>query len=130
MYLKNSHPFILTAIAQNMMSAEPYFVMMPKVIGGRYGLSSKEFDPAMVISIFEELSKAKPKNGFTIGINDDVTFTSLDYDQRSHPYIHMFLLVVNQHQNIHNKHYSSGEQEIYPCAYKQNLDRDFLLILL
>ncbi|MEA1918241.1 MAG: pyruvate:ferredoxin (flavodoxin) oxidoreductase [Campylobacterota bacterium] len=54
---------------------------MPKVIGGRYGLSSKEFTPAMIIGIFEELKKATPKNHFTIGIDDDVSFTSLDYDK-------------------------------------------------
>ncbi len=51
-----------------------------KVIGGRYGLSSKEFTPAMVKGVFDELKKAQPKNHFTIGINDDVTRTSLDYD--------------------------------------------------
>ena len=50
------------------------------VIGGRYGLSSKEFTPAMVKGVFDELKKDNPKNHFTIGINDDVTFTSLDYD--------------------------------------------------
>ena len=55
---------------------------MPKVIGGRYGLASKEFNPAMVKGIFEELSKTKPKNGFTIGINDDITHTSLSYDKK------------------------------------------------
>ncbi len=54
--------------------------VMPKVIGGRYGLSSKEFTPAMVKAVFDELKKDKPKNHFTIGINDDVTHTSLDYD--------------------------------------------------
>ncbi|MBT5072988.1 MAG: pyruvate:ferredoxin (flavodoxin) oxidoreductase [Kordiimonadaceae bacterium] len=53
---------------------------MPKVIGGRYGLSSKEFTPAMVKAVFDELKKPKPKNHFTLGINDDVTHTSLDYD--------------------------------------------------
>ena len=51
-----------------------------KVVGGRYGLSSKEFTPAMVKGVFDELKKAAPKNHFTIGINDDVTHTSLDYD--------------------------------------------------
>jgi pyruvate-ferredoxin/flavodoxin oxidoreductase len=50
------------------------------VIGGRYGLSSKEFTPAMVKAVFDELSKAYPKNHFTIGIRDDVTHTSLDFD--------------------------------------------------
>ncbi|NOX69747.1 MAG: pyruvate:ferredoxin (flavodoxin) oxidoreductase [Gammaproteobacteria bacterium] len=53
---------------------------MPKVIGGRYGLSSKEFTPAMVKAVFEESARSTPKNHFTIGINDDVTFTSLDFD--------------------------------------------------
>ncbi len=53
---------------------------LPKLIGGRYGLSSKEFTPAMVKAVFDELKKDKPKNSFTIGINDDVTFTSLQYD--------------------------------------------------
>ncbi|MCT7960920.1 pyruvate:ferredoxin (flavodoxin) oxidoreductase [Laspinema sp. D1] len=53
---------------------------LPKLVGGRYGLSSKEFTPAMVKAIFDNLSQAKPKNHFTIGINDDVTHTSLDYD--------------------------------------------------
>ncbi|EKE00861.1 MAG: hypothetical protein ACD_21C00262G0001 [uncultured bacterium] len=51
-----------------------------KIIAGRYGIASKEFTPAMVKAIFDELKKADPKNHFTIGINDDVTHTSLDYD--------------------------------------------------
>lgn len=50
---------------------------MPQIIGGRFGLSSKEFDPAMVKSIFDELTKKDPKNHFTVGINDDVSHTSL-----------------------------------------------------
>ena len=54
---------------------------MPRIIGGRYGLSSKEFTPAMVKAIFDELERATPKNHFTIGINDDVTHTSLEYDK-------------------------------------------------
>ncbi|MEP7127715.1 MAG: pyruvate:ferredoxin (flavodoxin) oxidoreductase, partial [Chitinophagales bacterium] len=60
---------------------------LPHVIGGRYGLSSKEFTPAMVKGVFDELKKdihpgkkEQPKNHFTIGINDDVTNTSLAYD--------------------------------------------------
>lgn len=56
--------------------------VMPKIIGGRYGLSSKEFDPAMVKSIYDELNKTKPKNHFTIGINDDVSHTSLKIGER------------------------------------------------
>lgn len=53
---------------------------LPKIYGGRYGLSSKEFTPAMVKAIFDELKSEAPKNGFTIGINDDVSHTSLSYD--------------------------------------------------
>ncbi len=52
-----------------------------KIIGGRYGLSSKEFTPGMVKAVFDELSKDKPKKHFTIGIKDDVTHLSLDYDE-------------------------------------------------
>lgn len=51
------------------------------LIGGRYGLSSKEFDPSMVARIFEELAKPQPKNGFTIGIDDDITHTSLNVEK-------------------------------------------------
>ena len=53
---------------------------MPNIVGGIYGLSSKEFKPSMVKAIFEELKKDNPKNRFTVGINDDVTNKSLDYD--------------------------------------------------
>ncbi len=53
---------------------------MPKIIGGRYGLSSKEFTPAMVKGVFDNLAQPKPKNHFTIGINDDVSHTSLNFD--------------------------------------------------
>ncbi|MDH7460542.1 pyruvate:ferredoxin (flavodoxin) oxidoreductase [Chitinophagaceae bacterium 26-R-25] len=54
----------------------------PVIIGGRYGLGSKEFSPSMVKSIYDELDKQNPKKQFTIGIDDDVTFTSLDYDKK------------------------------------------------
>ncbi|MCF6212871.1 MAG: pyruvate:ferredoxin (flavodoxin) oxidoreductase [Flavobacteriaceae bacterium] len=57
-----------------------YGKAMPNIIGGRYGLSSKEFTPAMVKGIYDELLNLKPKNHFTIGINDDVTHTSLDFN--------------------------------------------------
>jgi len=53
----------------------------PTVIGGRYGLSSKEFTPAMVKAVLDELKKDTPKNHFTIGIIDDVTHTSLEWDK-------------------------------------------------
>jgi pyruvate-ferredoxin/flavodoxin oxidoreductase len=54
---------------------------LPKVIGGRYGLSSKEFTPAMVKSVFDNLAQAAPKNHFTVGIRDDVSHSSLDWDE-------------------------------------------------
>ena len=54
--------------------------LMPRVVGGRYGLSSKEFTPAMVKSIFSELTKSKPKSRFTVGIRDDVSGSSLAWD--------------------------------------------------
>jgi pyruvate-ferredoxin/flavodoxin oxidoreductase len=57
---------------------------LPRIIGGRYGLSSKEFTPAMAKAVLDELKKATPKHGFTIGINDDVTHTSLSYDPSFH----------------------------------------------
>jgi len=71
---------VLTAIAQNCSSDMANFSVMPKVIGGRYGLSSKEFTPGMVKAIFDELKQPHPKNPFTIGIHDDITHTSLNWD--------------------------------------------------
>jgi pyruvate-ferredoxin/flavodoxin oxidoreductase len=56
-------------------------VSMPKVVGGRYGLSSKEFTPAMVKGIFDNMGEAVPMNHFTVGINDDVTGKSISYDE-------------------------------------------------
>jgi pyruvate-ferredoxin/flavodoxin oxidoreductase len=53
----------------------------PLVIGGRYGLSSKEFTPAMIKAVFEELGNKKPKRHFTVGINDDVTHLSIPVDE-------------------------------------------------
>jgi pyruvate-ferredoxin/flavodoxin oxidoreductase len=70
---------VLTVLAEAQASGTLKFAM-PKVIGGRYGLSSKEFTPAMVKGIFDELGKTKSKNHFTVGIVDDVTHTSIDYD--------------------------------------------------
>jgi pyruvate-ferredoxin/flavodoxin oxidoreductase len=69
---------IVSALAENEASLP--FAAKPKVIGGRYGLSSKEFTPAMVKGVFDELSKPAPKNSFTIGIDDDVSHSSLSYD--------------------------------------------------
>jgi pyruvate-ferredoxin/flavodoxin oxidoreductase len=68
---------VVTVLGEN--SAKLPFAK-PVVIAGRYGLSSKEFTPAMVKGIYDELAKPEPKNHFTIGINDDVSHTSLTYD--------------------------------------------------
>jgi pyruvate-ferredoxin/flavodoxin oxidoreductase len=53
----------------------------PRVIGGRYGLASKEFTPAMAAAVFDELASAMPRRHFTVGIRDDVSGSSLDYDR-------------------------------------------------
>jgi pyruvate-ferredoxin/flavodoxin oxidoreductase len=71
---------IMTVLAEN--AADLPFAAMPAVIGGRYGLSSKEFTPAMVKGVFDELARLSPKNHFTIGINDDVSHSSLEYDPK------------------------------------------------
>jgi len=73
---------VLTVLAEAQAGGTLKFSSMPKVIGGRYGLSSKEFTPAMVKGVFDELAKAKSKNHFTVGIVDDVTHTSIDYDAK------------------------------------------------
>jgi pyruvate-ferredoxin/flavodoxin oxidoreductase len=70
---------VVNAISEKFNNGELPFAY-PKMVGGRYGLSSKEFTPAMIKSVFDETKKEKPKNHFTVGIVDDVTFTSLDYD--------------------------------------------------
>jgi len=70
----------LAAISEAFAAGKLPFKGFPKVIGGRYGLSSKEFTPAMVKSVFDELAKPQSKNHFTVGIVDDVTHTSLTWD--------------------------------------------------
>jgi pyruvate-ferredoxin/flavodoxin oxidoreductase len=60
---------------------EQWYGTMPKIVGGRYGLSSKEFNPAMIKAVFNNLAREKPKNHFTVGINDDLSHTSLDYER-------------------------------------------------
>jgi pyruvate-ferredoxin/flavodoxin oxidoreductase len=69
---------VVTALAQAAADGER---AMPRVIGGRYGLASKEFTPGMVQAVFAELTKANPKRQFTIGIHDDLTHLSLDWDE-------------------------------------------------
>ncbi len=69
---------VLGAVAQAFSDGR--LARMPRVVGGRYGLSSKEFTPGMVKGVFDELNQSHPKNPFTVGIIDDVTHTSLQWD--------------------------------------------------
>ncbi|MDT8376977.1 MAG: pyruvate:ferredoxin (flavodoxin) oxidoreductase [Mariprofundaceae bacterium] len=70
----------VTALADYVGSGGERFEAMPRVTGGRYGLSSKEFTPGMIKAVLDELEKDAPKNHFTIGIHDDLTHSSLDWD--------------------------------------------------
>ncbi|HRN25940.1 MAG: pyruvate:ferredoxin (flavodoxin) oxidoreductase [Ignavibacteriaceae bacterium] len=70
---------VVNAISEKYMAGELQFAY-PKIVGGRYGLSSKEFTPAMVKSVYDNLSNEKPKAHFTVGIIEDVTHSSLDFD--------------------------------------------------
>jgi pyruvate-ferredoxin/flavodoxin oxidoreductase len=74
---------VITALAQTV--AEGRMATMPRVIGGRYGLASKEFTPAMVKAVFDELARPAPKTQFTVGIHDDVTHLSLPWDPAFKP---------------------------------------------
>lgn len=58
------------------------FPHIPKIIGGRYGISSKEFTPSMVKGVYDEMARPNPKNHFAVGINDDVTHNSISYDEK------------------------------------------------
>jgi pyruvate-ferredoxin/flavodoxin oxidoreductase len=71
---------VVTAISEGMMKGGAPFAKAPRMIGGRYGLGSKEFTPAMVKGVFDEMTKPAPKNHFSVGIVDDVTFGSLSFD--------------------------------------------------
>jgi pyruvate-ferredoxin/flavodoxin oxidoreductase len=73
---------IVVALAEGHAAGTLPMKAVPKVIGGRFGLSSKEFTPAMVKCVLDELGKEAPKNHFTVGIVDDLTKTSLDYDPK------------------------------------------------
>jgi len=86
---------VLSAIAQQFCSDECQFGQMPVVVGGRYGLSSKEFTPGMIKAVFDELKQPHPKNHFTIGIHDDVSHTSLPWDSefRTHAQAETFQAV-------------------------------------
>ncbi|MEQ1896765.1 MAG: pyruvate:ferredoxin (flavodoxin) oxidoreductase [Vicinamibacterales bacterium] len=72
---------IVTALVEARADGTSPFASEPVVVGGRYGLSSKEFTPAMVKAVFDTLAQARPKNHFTVGIMDDVTHLSLQYDE-------------------------------------------------
>jgi pyruvate-ferredoxin/flavodoxin oxidoreductase len=71
---------VIAAINEGTLNGRSRFIYPPRIVGGRYGLSSKEFTPAMVKGVYDELKKAKPKNHFTVGIIDDVSHTSIDFD--------------------------------------------------
>ncbi len=71
---------VVTAIAESFASGKVSFSAFPRIVGGRYGLSSKEVTPAMIKAVFDEIKKPAPKNHFTVGIIDDVTNTSLPFD--------------------------------------------------
>ena len=70
----------VAAILEGMANGWGNLKWLPKVYGGRYGLSSKEFTPAMVKAVYDNLATAKPKNHFTVGITDDISHTSLPVD--------------------------------------------------
>ncbi|HUY14484.1 MAG TPA: pyruvate:ferredoxin (flavodoxin) oxidoreductase [Terriglobia bacterium] len=73
---------VVTALSESFAASQGCALKdRPRVMGGRYGLSSKEFTPAMIKAIFDEMRKESPRNHFTIGIRDDVTHTSLSYDE-------------------------------------------------
>ena len=74
---------VVTALAEYIGSGGDRFSAMPRIIGGRYGLSSKEFTPGMIKAVFDEIAKETPKNHFTIGIHDDLTHSSLEWNEMS-----------------------------------------------
>ncbi|MBP1777483.1 MAG: Pyruvate:ferredoxin oxidoreductase subunit alpha, partial [candidate division NC10 bacterium] len=71
---------VITSMAESIAGGNGGLQSFPKVVSGRYGLSSKEFTPAAVAAVFAELAKPSPRNHFTVGIVDDVTHSSLDVD--------------------------------------------------
>ncbi len=74
---------ILSAYAQAFSNGQ--IATLPRITGGRFGLSSKEFTPAMVVGIFDEMKKTSPKNQFTVGIIDDITHSNLAWDPSFRP---------------------------------------------
>ncbi|GGD23258.1 4Fe-4S binding protein [Hyunsoonleella pacifica] len=104
--------------------------IFPKVIGGRYGLSSKEFTPAMVNAIFNNLKLDHPKNNFTIGINDDVNHLSLEYTENLNLKNNMYQAIFYQEKEVNDsfsntlEHIGSKEntyiQGYTECNYKKS----------
>jgi pyruvate-ferredoxin/flavodoxin oxidoreductase len=72
---------VVTALQEARLEGTTPFTADPVVVGGRYGLSSKEFTPTMIKAVYDNLAADKPKNHFTVGIEDDVTHTSLPFDR-------------------------------------------------
>ena len=72
---------VRTAIGEAMEDGRSAFEKYPLIVGGRYGLGSKDFTPGMVKAVFDNLDAGKPKRGFSVGIIDDVTGLSLDVDE-------------------------------------------------
>jgi pyruvate-ferredoxin/flavodoxin oxidoreductase len=68
---------VLTSLQEGVEEGRAPFLRLPQVVGGRFGLSSKEFTPAMVKAVFDELGRERPKRRFTVGIDDDVTQLSI-----------------------------------------------------
>jgi pyruvate-ferredoxin/flavodoxin oxidoreductase len=71
---------VVSAISETFAEGRAPFETFPRIVGGRYGLASKEFTPAMAKAVFDNLAEARPRNHFTVGITDDVTHTSLPFD--------------------------------------------------
>ncbi|MDJ0790908.1 MAG: pyruvate:ferredoxin (flavodoxin) oxidoreductase [Acidimicrobiia bacterium] len=72
---------VMTSVLEGTQTGRTSWPVVPRIIGGRYGLSSKEFTPAMAAGVFAEVAKEEPKRRFTVGIVDDVTGLSIDYDK-------------------------------------------------
>ncbi len=72
---------VVTAVSEGLSNGAAPFTEFPSIVGGRYGLSSKEFTPSMAKAVFDQMEAKRPKNHFTVGIHDDVTHTSLAHDR-------------------------------------------------
>ncbi len=73
---------VVDAVEEGFNNGDAAFKTMPKIVGGRYGLGSHEFTPAMAKGLFEELAKSNPMNHFAVGVDDDVTHKSIAYDKK------------------------------------------------